>query len=429
MSENKKWTDDVRERMSRYESSDVPQGLWDGIESALDSKSRTRVIPWMRIASMAAAAAVVAAAFILTAPSEEEQTAMIQAAAKKSGQTATDILADKMTANTAVADNEKAMADRGSHAVTSVKPSTVSMLQIQVSRHSEPQSDAVVGETSAADRVESVAEVAVVQEKAEPMSKEVKNTKKEGSNRLLADYSGEKPAASRKRNSGGMSLSMYAANIASSSSTVAGYRAFTSSSSVMSSPVEGGLNGSFPSLVNSYASPATKVEHHQPVSVGVGARYFINNRWAVETGLTYSMLESETGSDIGMSHIYDNQKIHYLGVPVSVGYQWINGKRLSVYTSCGVTAEFGVKGTMNTTSVLEGGDTDKTTSDISDIPVQMSVGVSAGVQYNILRNLGVYVEPGMVYYIDNGSSLETSYSDKPLNFKLKVGVRLDINRK
>ena len=61
MSENKKWTDDVRGRMSRYESSDVPQGLWDGIESALDSKSRTRVIPWMRIASMAAAAAVVAA--------------------------------------------------------------------------------------------------------------------------------------------------------------------------------------------------------------------------------------------------------------------------------------------------------------------------------------------------------------------------------
>lgn len=407
MSENKKWTDDVRERMSRYESSDVPQGLWDGIESALDSKSRTRVIPWMRIASMAAAAAVVAAAFILTAPSEEEQTAMIQAAAKKSGQTAIDILADKMTANTAVADNEKAMADRVSHAVT----------------------DAVIVDTIAADRVESAAEVAVVQEKAEPISKEVESKKKEGTNRLLADYSGEKPVASRKRNSGGMSLSMYAANIASSSSTVAGYRAFRNTSSIMSNSVEGGLHGSFPSLVNSYSSPATKVEHHQPVSVGVGARYFINNRWAVETGLTYSMLESETESDIGMSHVYGNQKIHYLGIPVSVGYQWINSKRLSVYTSGGVTAEFGVKGTMNSTSVLEGGSTDKTTSDISDIPVQMSVGVAAGVQYNILRNLGVYVEPGMVYYFGNGSSLETSYSDKPLNFKLKVGVRLDINRK
>lgn len=407
MSENKKWTDDVRERMSRYESSDVPQGLWYGIESALDSKSRTRVIPWMRIASVAAAAAIVAAAFILTAPSEEEQTAMIQAAAEKSGQTAIDILADKMTANTAIANNETAMAYGASHAVTA----------------------AVVVETSAADRVEGVAEVAVVQEKAEPMSKEVENKKKEGANRLLADYSGEKPAASRKRNSGGMSLSMYAANIASSSSTIAGHRAFAGSSSVMSSPVEGGLHGSFPSLVNSYASPATKVEHHQPLSVGVGARYFINNRWAVETGLTYSMLESEIKSDRGMSHVYGNQKIHYLGIPVAVGYQWINGKRLSVYTSGGVTAEFGVKGTMNTTSVLEGGSTDKTTSDISDIPVQMSVGVAAGVQYNILRNLGVYVEPGMVYYIDNGSSLETSYSDKPLNFKLKVGVRLDINRK
>lgn len=428
MNKEKKWTDDVRDRLSRYESSDVPQGLWDSIENALDSKPRGRVIPWMRIASVTAAAAVVTAAFVLVAPSHEEQAAMIQAAVEKSGQTATDVLADKMTANADIDDNETAMADGASHAVTSVQPSTVSMLQIQTSRHSEPESDAVVGDTSAADRVESVAEVQEVQEKTEPMSKEVKNTKKEGPNRLLADYSGEKPAANRKHNSG-MSLSMYAANIASSSSTVAGYRAFAGSSSVMSSPVEGEMNGSFPSLVNSYASPATKVDHHQPVSVGVGARYFINNRWAVETGLTYSMLESETESGTDQSYIYGDQKIHYLGVPVSVGYQWIKGKRLSVYTSGGVTAEFGVKGTMETRYVLGGGDIDKRTADINDIPVQWSVGLSAGVQYNILRNLGVYAEPGMVYYIDNGSSLETSYSDKPFNFKLKVGVRIDINRK
>ena len=56
-------------------------------------------------------------------------------------------------------------------------------------------------------------------------------------------------------------------------------------------------------------------------------------------------------------------------------------------------------------------------------PLQFSVNASAGFQVNLIPQLGVYLEPGVSYYFDNGSAVETIYKDKPLNFNLKMGLR------
>lgn len=430
----KKWTDDLRDRMSRYECTDVPQGLWDDIESVLDSQPQRRVIPWMRIASVAAAAAVVTAVFIMVAPSEEEQRAMMHAAAEKA-------VLQPPAAHEADNAGESVMAYSGgadanavAGAVNSKMPATTMKEQDEpVAEETLKPGAAAVAKTETEGASESDNRDVTVSGKTEAADKPAKRNNVEstvGNNRLLADYSGQKTVSRSKGR--GVSLSMYASNIASSSSATDGYGIFASAIPMSVRP-----HGSVASFVhpaytvaysNRYANPVTKVDHHQPVSVGLGARYFLNSRWAVETGVTYSMLESETESGTEQSYIYSNQKIQYVGVPLSVGYQWIKGKRISVYTSGGVTAEFGVSGKMDKQCVVEGGSIDKKTDDIKDIPMQWSVGVAAGVQYNVLGNLGVYAEPGLVYHIDNGSSLQTSYSDKPLNFKLKVGVRFDLNK-
>ncbi len=62
--------------------------------------------------------------------------------------------------------------------------------------------------------------------------------------------------------------------------------------------------------------------------------------------------------------------------------------------------------------------------DIRDKPLQLSVGCAAGVQYNLVNLLGVYVEPGMNYYFNDGSPLQTIYKEKPLNFNFNIGLRL-----
>lgn len=60
--------------------------------------------------------------------------------------------------------------------------------------------------------------------------------------------------------------------------------------------------------------------------------------------------------------------------------------------------------------------------------LQWSVNVATGVQYNFSSLIGVYAEPGISYYFDNNSPVETIYKDKPLNFNLNVGVRFTFGK-
>ena len=52
----------------------------------------------------------------------------------------------------------------------------------------------------------------------------------------------------------------------------------------------------------------------------------------------------------------------------------------------------------------------------------------AGVQFSLSPLIGIYLEPGAIYYFDNGSDIETVYSDRPLNFNLNLGIRFSFDR-
>ena len=38
--------------------------------------------------------------------------------------------------------------------------------------------------------------------------------------------------------------------------------------------------------------------------------------------------------------------------------------------------------------------------------------------------VGLYAEPGLNYYFDNGSPVENVFKSRPLNFNLTLGLRL-----
>lgn len=61
-------------------------------------------------------------------------------------------------------------------------------------------------------------------------------------------------------------------------------------------------------------------------------------------------------------------------------------------------------------------------------PLQWSVTALAGVQFSLSPLIGIYLEPGAIYYFDNGSDIETVYSDRPLNFNLNLGIRFSFDR-
>lgn len=178
-------------------------------------------------------------------------------------------------------------------------------------------------------------------------------------------------------------------------------------------------------LNNRDRNSTTDVHHKMPVTVGASVKWNITDRWALETGLSYTMLSSELHSGSG-SYLEEDQKLHYLGVPLKVHYNVWSNRWVSLYASAGGMVEQCVSG--STDVVYVNGTSDRKTEHNSlDVDqLQWSVSAAAGVQVNFTKNIGLYAEPGMAYYFDDGSQIETIRKEHPFNFNLQFGLRFTI---
>ena len=50
------------------------------------------------------------------------------------------------------------------------------------------------------------------------------------------------------------------------------------------------------------------------------------------------------------------------------------------------------------------------------------------MEYDILPQLGIYAEPGLRYYPDNGSEIKNYFKDKPTSWNLQFGIRLNLGK-
>ncbi|MEE1317827.1 MAG: outer membrane beta-barrel protein, partial [Prevotella sp.] len=154
-------------------------------------------------------------------------------------------------------------------------------------------------------------------------------------------------------------------------------------------------------------------DHKMPIKFGVSARYALGSGLGIESGLRYTLLQSAF-TNITNTQSYD-QRIHMLGIPLNLTYDIASIGNLSFYTSLGgevahcVSVESEVR---NSTSH----------------PWQISLNAAVGIQYALGSNIGIYVEPGVAHHLDNGSSLETAYTEHPTDFSLLVGIRMNLRK-
>lgn len=154
-------------------------------------------------------------------------------------------------------------------------------------------------------------------------------------------------------------------------------------------------------------------DHKMPIKFGVSARYDLGSGLGIESGLRYTLLQS-TFTNITNTQSYD-QRIHMLGIPLNLTYDIASIGNLSFYTSLGgevahcVSVESDVR---NSTSH----------------PWQISLNAAVGMQYALGSNIGIYVEPGVAHHLDNGSSLETAYTEHPTDFSLLIGIRMNLRK-
>lgn len=165
-------------------------------------------------------------------------------------------------------------------------------------------------------------------------------------------------------------------------------------------------------------------EHHdKPITLGLAVNKNIGKHWSLETGLQYSYLKSYFTLGTGNYRVDKEQKLHYIGIPVKLSYQFMAYKKLSAYGSAGASIQIPLSGKTYADYVV-GGKSGYTT-DWKTIPsIQWTVNTNIGIQYQFAPKLTLFVEPTLNWYIPNGSEVKNTWTERPFTLTVPFGIRL-----
>lgn len=451
------WTDTLKQKMAGYEERPSDE-LWAALsEKAGLQESRRKVIPvWFW--GLSAAAALMAGIFVVTKVNNKSVNALggitadvavyepVEAAVPESVErTLTEELAEVKSAEAmSVADVAVGRRQEAAKAglkqdvkVRKVKPALTAEAAAAESR---------VGAGVVEDSVES-AEISVpenqdvdavpVESSASAVAEDVTSVNAEEQAAMSWDeYLKETPSEkARARRSGGFSAGIVAGGAVGGST-------FGSKPTAMvmgANPLAAGVtktdwidkDSKASAIVYNQPEVQEEYSHKIPVKVGLTARYNITGRLGVETGLTYSVLSSsvKTGnSETGNNWSSGSQTLHYLGIPLNISFSILNSRYVNIYITGGGMMEKSISGNIKTDEYVDGKFARTLTAKISPKALQWSVNAAAGVQANILPQLGFFVEPGVGHHFKNGSRVRSIYTDKPTDFSLGFGLRYSFGK-
>lgn len=411
---------DIRDKMSDYEA-EVPQDLWSAIDSAVGRRQQKKL--WIRAGRYAAAAVVVAAIGLgiyilqpdstLVVHSESNPNTRAQASANNAPAVTSD---DADPGNNSAAEIRASEFEHTPYA-TLAEAKPVIVEGVEGTSSMQIKSDGESLNVLPVDSNESASEAFT--HSLPPISHEVKQDKTVTYNSRQRDRQQQQEAY----DSGRLAASIYT-TAGTGGTSMQRYTSF-------------GLMGIDPGDANWKDDPYMgmlvtnkghladrRVRHRLPVHAGASIAYRINDRVSVETGIAYSYLSADIHEGSDSYYFAGEQSLHYVGIPVGVRVRAMSWKNFDIYVGAGFEADKCVSGTLKKSYVINGQTRDDGHESISIRPLQWSVNAGAGVQYNISSMVGIYAEPGLSYYFDNGSNIETIYSEKPLNFNLNIGLRV-----
>lgn len=455
---NNDWTDRLRDRMADYE---MPVGdeLWANIEQSLaqdevfankndhSNHGVARSIVMRRFSIAASIAALLAGgAYVYFHPWNEVAENEVAAIFDKGPKTFID-----KRKTTVPKDSQAAISDNSQKSISANGQNAMSKDGLQTLSEGGQTRNNILAQSNSVELVSSESALSLdldtqssarsVNEKSEtvPSSRssrkvnslitsegDVMSSAQNGRRTVLAQSSmDEELGCKDKRLRGGMKLQLYGEN------------GFIGKTSGGNSPV---LMSSMPSSDPVYYDKNIKIanffderymamiptsdlyeetKHHQPISVGMQVGFHLFPKLKLSTGLVYTKVSSDFISGISDTRTVSTQDLHYIGIPLNLSYSVWKYKGLHTYVTAGGEGAVNIKNHTETDGEVKDSKRDK---------MQWSTNASVGIQYDFIPQLGVYVEPGMKYYFDNGSQIENIFKDKKLNFNIQFGLRFNIGK-
>ena len=471
---NNDWTDRLRDRMADYE---MPVGdeLWANIEQSLaqdevfanknvhSNNGVARSVVMRRFSIAASIAALLAGgAYVYFHPWTEVAENEVAAIFDKGPKTFIDKrqTAVPKDSRAAISDNsqksisangQNAIYDNGQTAVSANGQNAMSKDGLQTLSGGGQTRNNILAQSNSVESVSSESALSLdldtrssarsVNEKSEtvPSSRssrkvnslitsegDVMSSAQNGRRTVLAQSSMDEELGRKdKRHRGGLKLQLYGEN------------GFIGKTSGGNSPV---LMSSMPSSDPVYYDKNIKIanffderymamiptsdlyeetKHHQPISVGMQVGFHLLPKLKLSTGLVYTKVSSDFISGVSDTRTVSTQDLHYMGIPLNLSYSVWEYKGLHTYVTAGGEGAVNIKNHTETDGEVKESKRDK---------MQWSTNASVGIQYDFIPQLGVYVEPGMKYYFDNGSQIENIFKDKKLNFNIQFGLRFNVGK-
>lgn len=451
------WTDTLKQKMAGYEERPSDE-LWAALsEKAGLQESRRKVLPvWFW--GLSAAAALMAGIFVVTKVNDKSVNAL-------GGITADVAVSEPVDAEVIDAEVPESVERTLAEDLAEVKSAeSVSLADVAVGRNQDATkvgikqevkarkaksaliAEAVPVESSVSAVTEDVTSVDIEEYAAEFPSENhdareaatVESDTVEQSEPAMSwdEYLKETPSEkARARRSGGFSAGILAGGAVGGNTSGSKPTAMVMGANPLAAGVTktDWIDKDSKASAIVYNQPEVQEEysHKIPVKVGLTARYNITGRLGVETGLTYSILSSSVkigNSETGKNWSTGSQTLHYLGIPLNISFNILNSRYVNIYVTGGGMMEKSISGSIKTDEYVDGKFDRTLTTNISPKGLQWSVNAAAGIQANILPQLGFFVEPGVSHHFKNSSRVRSIYTDKPTDFSLGFGLRYSFGK-
>ena len=381
MKEN--WTTDMKQKLEGHKMA-PPAGLWEGISSemGLQKEPAPKAVAIRRWHWVVAALVLALVGFfaLYQFPQDESFPQVAQTLQEQ----------EPPMMKTESGDNQPlALADSPQRNHTQFSP--------KIAEDTTPQD---AEETSSQQDTEKTSAQQVAEETPQQASVVTHRQQHSEEHHYTAHHQAKQPSASMSRNQWSVGLNASGGLLASAGKSSMG-QSYVYDADYYD-PVVGGSTQPIPSST----TYDVEAKHRLPVTLGLSVHYQLNARLALLTGINYTYLYSEFSTPL-YPNIYREQKLHYLGVPVGLSWQFWKTSGFSFYLSGSVMLQ----------------------KCLNEKPWQWSFNASAGAEYAITPLLGLYLEPSLGYYFHDGTSFEHYYKEHPLAPSIEFGLRLHISGK
>lgn len=417
---SKQWSEELRQRMEQYEM-EAPKALFDDIMSAMPATQtpapQTRIVPlWVRRTAVAAMVAVaVAAGYILL--DVEEPTAgeaMLALNTPSMVESQPEPVAEEVSEREVV---ESALAMKKAFTtlpITADAPTATINDAPQITSFEQPA-------TTVEERPSASQKAEAPQKASTPQKSEVRQRTAEPTSRSIFQAT-----PTKRRSTRGLMASLQASGLPIGQSNHSSQSVFVVNSvlqGVRADYSEGSTD--FVTYDNDHTI-TTDRHHHLPVRVGALLRFNITDSWAIESGVTYTKLSSETTIGDKANYFDERTSLHYVGIPLNAVYNIWQSNRFTFYVSGGGMVEKSIAGSSRTNYFIDGEKTNSQRSDVKVKELQWSINAAAGAQFNLWPAVAIYAEPSVGYRFANGTKIETLYNERPLDFSLNIGLRFTL---